>query len=459
MGVTLGWVAFALAGLAGAPHAERDKPQITYTVRMVEAEGVGWREGVYARLKPVTRQGAATVWTVPRDATTRLLEEVNKSPAARILQAPKVTSSSGVPATIQCRRSLQLVTQAAWNVDEPAPAGTLEKVRAGWHTTMVARKLDQGILVQVVFEDTVIRAVHHVNVNRSGEPKCSAASAAPISEPQAVTGGGNASALMAIASSILGNEACAAQKCNEPQACCPSAESGGKDRDVRKVVLDVPEIDNQEVVGEWLIPSGDVLLVSFGAYTVADKDGKAVVKERLAIIEVDLASTTTPLNGPTPASPAPAPIFPPSAALLPIPLPKIATTVPKIAMPNPTMPSRSIPQGVHADGTPADLPPLPADETETDSSASEPSQPMPSPQTKKTRQTTPKAATDSGASKAEFSQPKSPTLFLPSLFLPSPSVGFQFLLPIKPLSFKLPFGQRIEIEILGRIVPDSQVGN
>ena len=33
-------------------------------------------------------------------------------------------------------------------------------------------------------------------------------------------------------------------------------------------------------------------------------------------------------------------------------------------------------------------------------------------------------------------------MFLPSLFMPSPSVGFQFLLPIKPLSIKLPFGQR-----------------
>ena len=38
--------------------------------------------------------------------------------------------------------------------------------------------------------------------------------------------------------------------------------------------------------------------------------------------------------------------------------------------------------------------------------------------------------------------------------MPTPSVGFQFLLPIKPLSFKLPFGQRLEIEIYGRVVSD-----
>ena len=47
-------------------------------------------------------------------------------------------------------------------------------------------------------------------------------------------------------------------------------------------------------------------------------------------------------------------------------------------------------------------------------------------------------------------------MFLPSMFMPSPSVGFQFLLPIKPLSLKLPFDQRLEIEIFGRIVPDAE---
>jgi hypothetical protein len=71
MGVALGWVAFALAGVAAAPHAERAQSQLTYTVRMLEVDGVGWREDVYSRLKPVTRQGSATIWTVPR-ATTML---------------------------------------------------------------------------------------------------------------------------------------------------------------------------------------------------------------------------------------------------------------------------------------------------------------------------------------------------------------------------------------------------
>ena len=39
-------------------------------------------------------------------------------------------------------------------------------------------------------------------------------------------------------------------------------------------------------------------------------------------------------------------------------------------------------------------------------------------------------------------------MFLPSLFMPGPSTGFQFLMPIKPLSIKLPFGQKLEVEII-----------
>ena len=113
-----------------------------------------------------------------------------------------------------------------------------------------------------------------------------------------------------------------------------------------------------------------------------------------------------------------------------------------------------MPQGYHADGSPADLPPLPADETDADSSESDSSEPKPSPQTKKPQPDKP--ATDSAANRASFTPPRSPAVFLPSVFLARPSVGFQFLLPLTPLSLKLPFNQRLEIEIYGRMVPDNE---
>ena len=98
MGGAVGWFVVALAGVAGAPPAERAKAQITYTVRMVEAQGVDWREGVFDRLKPVTHQGAATVWTVPREAARQLVDELSKNRDAANVQTAKVIALSGVPA-------------------------------------------------------------------------------------------------------------------------------------------------------------------------------------------------------------------------------------------------------------------------------------------------------------------------------------------------------------------------
>jgi hypothetical protein len=134
-----------------------------------------------------------------------------------------------------------------------------------------------------------------------------------------------------------------------------------------------------------------------------------------------------------------------------------APAPPDAKLPTPATPSRSFPQGIHTDGSKAKLPPLPDDEMENDPSESESAEPLPSPQTKKPRNPKPKPASDAATTKAVFTPPRSSTVFLPSVFLPGASVGFQFLLPIRPLSIRLPFNQRLEIEIFGRVVPDTRV--
>jgi hypothetical protein len=447
MKFALGWIVCALAGVGAAPQVESSAAQIAYTVRVVEAEGVCWREAVFTRLKPVTRQGAATVWTVTRDTTDRLLAEVLKNPTARILQAPRVTTFAGVPASISSRRNQQLVTLANWDGDEARPDGGSEAVRVGWHTTMVGRKLDQGILVKLVLEDTEIRAIHCVKLKRTGEPTCSSPAQSKGSEPQVFIGSGKAADLTAICYG-LGDPACTEGPCTEKQACCSLAGSGVKDQEVQQAAIEIPEIGSQEVLGEWLIPRGEFLLVSLGAHTIADRNGKAVVKERLAIIgaeEISLPTAVHPQSGATSAVPAAVPALPR--------LPFLPAPISKSPLPAPAVPSRSMPQGYHGDGTPAELPPLPNDEADLDSSESGSSEPKPSPQTKKPKAE--KTAVDPGANKASFTPPRSPAVFLPSVFLARPSVGFQFLLPLSPLSLKLPFNQRLEIEIYGRMVPET----
>src|SRR5262249_30585211 len=146
-------------------------------------------------------------------------------------------------------------------------------------------------------------------------------------------------------------------------------------------------------------------------HTVADKDGKAVIRERLVVITAAEVAMPATYVRPEPMS-------------LPRPLPNVALP-PAAALPSPALPSRNLPQGVHADGTPAELPPLPDDE-KTDQSSGDSSEPRPSAQKHKSQPTAPSAGkpagtADSKAAKAGFTLPrglfKQP--FMPQLGIPN----------------------------------------
>ncbi len=527
MGIALGWVVFALAGVGAAPPTDRNEIQIKYTVQYMETEGLGWREAVFAQLKPVARQGGATVWTASQAVANRVRAEVTRNPAGKIRQTPNVVAFNGAPVHIASRSNHPLVTQVSWSGEDQAASPAVEQVRTGWLATMVGRRLDQGVLVQLVFEDTEISAIHNVKISDScaaGHGKAASAWVPkPASVPSAATidtgvaespvfaGTGSCAGLCAYAYQFGANDVnragaapmiarrtggaadtdCSEEKCSKAQGCCESADEGPfkEDAAVQQLRVQVPEIRTQEVAGEWLIPKDELLLVSFGVYTTADQNGKAVVKERLAMIRAEEVAggsngdrtgrmahfPIAPKVGPAavqgPTIPAPAPLIAPPPVVVPArPINPFSLdwgqhavergplTVPALpanpAMPLPVAPSRTMPQGVHGDGTISNLPPLP---DETEQSTSESAEPMASPQTKKHQQAKP--ATDSGAAKASFAPGKVAALSIPSLFLPgvpSSPAGLQFLLPIKPFSFKLPFKQRLEIEIFGRLVPDIE---
>ena len=400
-----------------------------------------------------------------------------------------------------------------------------EDMRVGWHTTLVGRKLDQGILVKMVLEDTAVLAVHKVNMNSSAtshlsnvdpdaatcatSPECASAccdanDAFPKKATQMASAAyadvkpADVSSFEKLAMNFDPHELAASMLCfkskSEPtrQPSQPRADVKIKPaaEEIRCALprlyssqgigntIELPEVGNQEVLGEWLIPTGECLLVSFGPHTVADTDGKAVVRERLAFVEAEefvnvaVGSETRFHLSPAPpsaivpyATPAP---HAQDSAPAPVPAPPVAvdrsappspSSLPARSseLPSPPAPSRSFPQGIHSDGSKAKLPPLPDDEMEDGSSESESAEPLPSPQTKKPRRPRLEPANDAGTTKASYAPPRSSTVFLPSVFLPGASVGFQFLLPIQPLSIRLPFNQRLEIEIFGRVVPDTRV--
>lgn len=522
MGVALGWMAVALAVVGGGPDTGRASAPIKYSVRYVETDGLQWREGVLTRLTPVTRQGSATIWTAPREVAFRLQQAGKTAHGPKIFLTPGAIASAGVPVHIVTRNDRRLVTQASWNGEDGTIATQPETVRTGTVATMTGRKIDQGVLVRVVLDDTQLLSVHKVSMaSRSHQMPDHAATRAAyhvtektdksaastarfvLGEIEIISSAHGKSAALSIHRESPGTSATKSDPValavthTHTQAhadCCTTAASCSTcsvDAETKAVSVEVPEIGNQEVAGEWLIPNNGILLVSFGPHTVADSEGKAAIRERLAIIE---AEETTEVPGP-PASvrlvapPAPSavvgpenfhgtagevvvPLVPAPGVFAPAPLnpaasgivvPPPAAATPSTAAPVPPLPSRSLPQGYHSDGKMADLPPLPADDDDAEADADDDgsSEPRPTPQTKKpasTRKSSARArhrsSIDPATKKAQFTFPGIPSL--PSLFESSPGVGLQFLMPIRPVSFKLPLNRRLEIEIYGRVVRDPQ---
>jgi hypothetical protein len=242
-----------------------------------------------------------------------------------------------------------------------------------------------------------------------------------------------------------------AAECHGSQAASSPAEKATWSP-TRSAQVQIPEIGHAEIAGEWLIPRDELLLVGFGPHTVADKDGKAVVRERLALITAEEVALPTASTSP-------------EVLELPRSLPRVAVSPPRLAIP--AIPSRSLPQGVHADGTPAELPPLP-DEEKADPSPSpgDSSEPRPSLQSKKPRRDTapaanpiskPCASADSRATKTAFELAKG--LFKPNTLPQFTFPNLQFMMPLKPFAMKLPFNQKLELELIGRVVPDSEAAS
>ncbi|MFO0953191.1 MAG: hypothetical protein U0835_18960 [Isosphaeraceae bacterium] len=320
MRIALGMLAFTLVGAdapaplkpPGAEAKSQPAPaQIGFHVRVLEVCGVDWRAEVYPQLDLVCRQGGSTVWTLPAEAANRLTKKLEADPRNRWVASPKVVTAVDQPSHVFLRSQRPFVADVERTADGPvnhasyvAYTPRMESAEQGFLCKVKGRKLDQGVLAQIAIEEAHVNAVHPVELQETQEA------------------GGDRK----------------------------SWHSGVK--------LEVPEVSHCSLGGEWLVPKKGVLLVSMCVSTVAGKDGKAEVRERLAVLEVQPVEPT-----PT-ASPAPTPLPVPAAApapvvaeaprpvepeVLPIPMPKAA----------PPVPSRMLPQPKDASGKPVALPPLP----------------------------------------------------------------------------------------------------
>jgi hypothetical protein len=398
MRAVLGFLALA-AVAAGAPSAG-PAPAIQYRVKVLEMQGLTWRESVYSRMVPVTRHDGCTVWTAGEDVVKSLV-----TAAKDVVMCPQVMAQADAVAHYSQRSTRRVASQLTRHADGPvdhavavAYTPEFEDVREGCQFTVAGRKLDQGTLVKLVVEDARITAIHHVKLTE-----------------------------------ML---------------------AGKDDKGRLTPQLDVPEVSRALLEGEWLIPNSGVLVASLGAHTVDDGHGKAVVRERVLVLEAGPAPATAGVAVQQAATRAFTYVLPARPALIPMPL----------TMPVPSVPGRSLPQGFAADGTPVPLPPLPeakvptsipgtsepcatpqAPRREDDASEETPPAPEPAPRTA----SRPEKSRDPASARARFEPAKEEPKAAAPMFSPWTL--------LKPLLFRVPIASGpFEIQIRASITPGTK---
>ncbi|WP_337175924.1 hypothetical protein [Paludisphaera sp.] len=464
MGVSLGWLAVALVASAPAAAAREAGPQITYRFKTVEVKGLSWRE---AGLRPVAQHGSVSVWTAPDGFLAGV------SPEA--VAATEAAGPADEPVHVTTRKPREFVTRVVWKGKDGTPRPVVEHVREGLTATVVGRKLDQGVLARIVVEDVDVRAVHEVASRRPIEFGKANLRDAGAKFTVTVTASMDADASPQIDASGSGWQA--GGRAVECKADAKAVKVGWAAGDPTRI----PEVGRASAAGEWLIPDGEVLVVGFGPHTVADAEGKAVVRERLAVIAAEVADDAD----------APAALDP-DVHEIPPPAPPVPVDVPRTAAALPRLPERVLPQPIHPDGTPAPAPIVPEDEAHAATVSDESAEPRPTPQTRHKPDAEPVA--DDAAAPAPADAPKAPepketapakpeppkaepsairSSFIPPALkglpaldslgglistnlLAGPFQSAQFLVPLKPLELKLPFNRKLEFELIGRVVADPE---
>ena len=321
----------ALAMLSAEGPACSPEEATTFQVGVLTLNGLDWRTSSYPQLQRVAHQGTSTIWTADRALASSLadrsksvanLGKIITTSEAMLTRADTVTYISAMD-----RVANGPINQSSAVAFAPKP----ERVDERFSMKIAGRKLDQGILTRISLDETHVAGLHGVAQTESLKPTGPKATSRTPSDVG-----------REIINVVLNP--------NVPEP--PPAISTS---------VQVPEVSQVRVEGEWLIPNNGVLLVSLGVNTVADDKGMAVVQERLAVIEA--SATSMPMASSRNTGEA---------------VQVNGFSYPRLPMPAP--PARSMPEAIDVNGNVVDLPPLPEALASTELNRINPAPNQPSPQ-------------------------------------------------------------------------------
>jgi hypothetical protein len=210
--------------------------QICYEVQVVTTPAADWREAFYRHCKRVGREGRSTVWTIDEKTVDDLLTRQAGTRSTHVLMAPKVTAFADGQATVDTRRRRTFIVDVDRVADGPVDhAGAMafqpsaEQVAEGVTVSVKGRRVADGVRAHVKVDSTWVGHVAKALTTETIENKPFGKSS--ISTP-----------------------------------------------------IEMPQVVEAKVDGDYEIPAGRQMLASLGTATTVDDRGKPVVMERLLLI-------------------------------------------------------------------------------------------------------------------------------------------------------------------------------
>lgn len=228
-------------------------PPTGFLVRVLEMDGLGWRQGVYHRMEPLGEQGVACLWAAEPSCVEALVAAAKSTRGLRGM----ATGPDNAVKVVQ-RTDRGFLTGLRRTADGPVGEATMvgyapviKQVADGVEVDVSGHAEGPGFRLKAAIQDTRVGTVHDVTLTET------------VGKPDA-----------------------------GPQTVHPRFQ--------------VPEVYRAAVEGEWTLGRGKALVVSMGAQTKYDEASKsASVGERLIVIEVD--------EGPAQRLPMPRPLVSPMA--------------------------------------------------------------------------------------------------------------------------------------------------
>jgi len=234
----------SLALLGGEPQKPAPAGSIEVRVFHLETKGLSWRSPIHERLGDPDRRGGATVWTVDADLIPGIVDQ-----ARDVVEAPVVATRPGVPVRVVRQQVRRLVRDVHRVTDGPP-----------------------GVRAAIAFQPDIDGEKDHFQADVTCREAAEGAVVANVE--------------------LIDRHLCSVETVNVPDE-VTNPKNGEKTTTIAQ--FQVPVTILGVAKGEWTVPKGKCLLVSLGAFTASDDSGKAVVRERLVVIDPHGASAARPM--------------------------------------------------------------------------------------------------------------------------------------------------------------------